>query len=230
MLLKLALVAVLSLGVALADTVIANNAGPLPSSAEDLSADRSLGVIVGSLSTGYNNSAFPNFESVFKIDILNYREFSAKTVSVPFGAPDTDLFLFDATGRGVYANDDASAGNTLSCLPSGDAANPCSSGRNGTGPTSDGVYYLAVANSADYPISSSGEIFKILNSTDVVGPDLTMGGASPIIGWDNGAFTQPDFDLVHYEIVLTGTTPEPATWLLIGVPLAALFFVRKRIA
>ena len=230
MLFKLAALAVLSFGVALADTVTASNAGPLPASAEDLSTDGSLGAIVGSLYTGYNNSAFPNFESVFKIDILNYRDFSAKTVAVPFGAPDTDLFLFDATGHGVYANDDASSVNTLSCLPAATGVNPCSSSRNGTGPTSNGIYYLAIANSADYPISSSGEIFNIVNTTDVVGPALGLGGAGAFIGWDNGAFTTPDFDLVHYDIVLTGTTPEPATWLLIALPLSALFLIRKRTA
>ena len=228
---KLAILAVLSLSVALGDVVIANNAGPLPSSAEDLSADGSLGAIVGSLYTSSDNSPYPNFESVFKIDILNYRDFSAQTVPVsPHAVADTDLFLFDASGHGVYANDDASATNTLSCLPSADGANPCSSSANGLGPKSNGIYYLAIAIGANYPVSSGGEIFNILNSTDVVGPDLTMGGGSPINGWDDGAFAQPDFDDVNYAIVLSGTTPEPATWLLMAAPLLALFLLRKRMA
>ncbi|MBV9404348.1 MAG: hypothetical protein JO211_03320 [Acidobacteriaceae bacterium] len=230
MLSKLIAVAVLSLGMAFADTVTAVNAGPLPAAADDLSGDASLGVIIGSLYTGYNNSSFPNFESVFKINILNYLLFSAETVPVgAHGIPDTDLFLFDSTGHGVYGNDDISGSNTLSCLPSL-SSNPCPSSRNGTGPTHDGIYYLAIAISADYPISSAGEIFNFSQSTNVVGPDLALGGALPISGWDNGAFTSPDFDNVNYEIVLNGTAPEPATWLLIAAPLLALWIARKRMA
>jgi hypothetical protein len=75
-------------------TVAASGAGPLLSSAEDLS-----GVYVteirGSLTTD------PTSVSLFKIDILNALDFSALTVNAgPFGIPDTELFLFGSTGAG----------------------------------------------------------------------------------------------------------------------------------
>jgi len=59
----------------------------------------------------------------------------------------------------------------------------------------------------------------------VVGPNL---GVGPLAGWDNGAFSQPNFDLVNYDIILTGTTPEPATWTLAAAALLGLgLFQRK---
>jgi hypothetical protein len=139
------------------------------------------------------------------------------------------LFLFDSTGRGVYANDDIDGGNTLSCLPSL-IGNPCSTSLPiGVGPTSDGVYYLAITRSSNMPLSDMGEIFTIFNSTDVVGPDPTMGGNDPVINWDGGAFTSADTDLVNYDIVLTGTVPEPATWTMIGAGGVLLALLRRKI-
>ena len=58
---------------------------------------------------------------------------------------------------------------------------------------------------------SSNEIFNPISSTDVVGPSVT----NPVACWDNGAFSSPDFDLINYDIILTGATPEPGTFLLI---------------
>jgi hypothetical protein len=77
------------------------------------------------------------------------------------------------------------------------------------------------------PLSDLGEIFSLISSTDVVGPDLTMGGAHPLTGWDGGGFTDPNSDAVKYDIVLTGTTPtpEPATW---GMMIAGLGLVLLR--
>ncbi len=215
MLRNLSILALLSVSAAFADTVIANNAGPLPASAEDLSSDASLTQIAGSLFTGAGGAAFPNFESIFKIDILNYQLFSAQTVPIaPHGIADTDLFLLDANGNGVYANDDISGGDTLSLLPA----------HSSVGPTANGIYYLAIAISTNTPQDANGNDLFALNGTDVVGPN----GTSPMTGWDNGAFTQPDFDNVNYNIVLTGTSPEPATWLLLAAPLLALFCLRNR--
>jgi hypothetical protein len=112
---------------AFADMVAAADAGSLPSSAQDLSGDLSLTEITGTLD-------YPLGVSMFKIDIANPLDFSAQTVGVAFGVPDTELFLFDSSGLGVYLNDDASGSDTLSCLPSADSGNPCSSSRNGLGP------------------------------------------------------------------------------------------------
>jgi hypothetical protein len=202
----------------------------LPSLAAALMLQFATPVLAGPTISGI--LAFPLGVDIFQIDITDFADFSAITTPVAFGVPDTELFLFDASHLGVYANDDDSGSNTLSCLPSADSGNPCSSTRPaGVGPTADGTYYLAITRSANGPLSAAGEIFTILNSTDVVGPDLTMGGGSPLTGWDDNVFTGPDFDLTAFNITLTGASPisipEPATWALIAIGLA-LVSIRKR--
>src|SRR5580704_1755569 len=182
---------------AFADTVVAKNAGSLPGSAQDLSGDLALTEITGFLD-------FPYGVSMFKIDIADPVDFSAQTVSTTLGVPDTELFLFDSSGHGVYENDDATGPNTLSCLPSAGAGNPCSSSRNGLGPLSPGIYYLAITRSANLPMSISGYIFSFGTfSTDVLGPDPTMGGGDPINSWDDDVNTNPDSELVNYDIIIT---------------------------
>jgi hypothetical protein len=218
--------AALSLGLTLilpgvADTIVATGAGSLPGTAEDLSSDASLTEIDGTL-------AFPDGVDMFKIDILNPLNFSAFTVSVgAFGVPDPELFLFDANGLGVYENDDASGGDTQSCLPSADAINPCSSSRGGSGPVTPGIYYLAITRSENSPLSDLGEIFSPLQSTDVLGPDLTAGGGDPVIGWDGDFFTGTDFDLTQFDIQIADT-PEPAMWPLLAAALVALILFRRK--
>ena len=191
----------------------ASNAGPLPSSAQDLTGFYA-NEITGSLT-------FPNGVNTFKILIYNPSAFSARTTHLSFAVPDTELFLFDANGFGVYANDDMSASNTLSCLPSS-FANPRPTARGDSGPGAAGVYYLAITRSANSALSPAGNIFSFLSSTAVAGPDLSIGGGRPISSWDNAINAGPDFDLIRYDIVLTGTTPEPASWLLTASGLALL--------
>ena len=211
----------LACGVAYGDVVIASGAGPLLPSAEDLSGT-TVTEIQGS------RSSDPNDVSLFEIDILNPLDFSAITVDAgPFGIPDTELFLFDSTGLGVYFNDDIDFSNTLSCLPSSDLSNPCPTPAAGLGPALPGIYYLGIARSADGPLdASNNEIFTNVLSTDVVGPN---DGVGPLAGWDNFVFTQPNFDLVNYDIDITGTTPEPATWILSAGALLAIGMFRRRL-
>jgi hypothetical protein len=217
--------ALMMLPAAYAGIIIANNAGALPGTAEDL----------GSLAQTEITGSIPDTTdpllgvNMFKIDIVDFGSFSAITVGSPFGITDTELFLFDSTGRGVYANDDIDGGNTLSCLPSL-VDNPCSSPPpSGVGPTANGFYYLAISRSSNMPLSSTGEIFTIFDSTDVVGPDTTAGGNDPITDWDGGAFTSSDTDLVNYDIVLTGVAPEPSTLPVIGVAGVLLVLLRRKI-
>jgi hypothetical protein len=169
---------------------------------------------------------------MFKIEILNPANFSAFTVPVgAFGVPDPELFLFDSFGVGVYENDDRTGSNTESCLPSL-TGNPCPSTRGGLGPFTAGIYYLAITRSLNSPLSSSGYIFSPLLSTDVAGPDLTAGGADPIVGWDNGVFTNPDFDLIHYDIEIRDTpaaAAEPATWWTLAIAFTAAVLFRRKL-
>ncbi len=172
---------------------------------------------------------------MYKIDIVNPLDFSAQTVPVTSsGVPDTELFLFDSNGIGVYGNDDASGSSALSCLPSADSGNPCFSSRNGLGPTAPGIYYLAITRSMNLPMSDLGYIFSFATfSTDVVGPDTTMGGADAVTGWDGGVNTSPDFSLTQYDIIITDSpattaTPEPATLPLLTAAVAAFAFFRRK--
>ena len=210
------------------DLVIASGAGSTLSGAQDLTGDN-VSEIQGTLSGTDLNDA-----SLFKIFITDAADFSAMTVfSNAFDIQDTVLSLFDSSGVGVYLNDDADPANpadTFSCLPSADAANPCANDRGGAGPVSDGVYYLAISRGANYPLDNMGnEIFAPLLSTDVVGPS----SSNPLDSWDGGAFTVTDFDLVDYDIVLTGggvETPEPATLpVILGALLLGVFW-RRRLA
>lgn len=200
--------------------IIANNAGALPATAEDLTGTFPS-EIIGTLSGTDQNDV-----NMFKLMIRNAADFSALTIlPAAFGIPDTVLSLFDASGIGVYFNDDISASNTLSCLPSATAPNPCPTGRGGVGPQLNGVYYLAISRSANYPVdASANEIFSPNSTTDVVGPSVR----TPVAGWDGGAFTSPDFDLIHYDILLTGTVPEPGTFLFTAIAGLALMLVRRR--
>jgi hypothetical protein len=214
---KLVGVCVLSLSLYMAapcsaGLIVASGAGSTLATAEDLTGLFPT-EIVGMLS-----GTDPYAASMFKISNLQPANFSALTLFTgAFGIPDTVLTLFDSAGVGIYLNDDISGSNTMSCLGLG---NPC--------PTSGlalpvGFYYLAISRSANYPVDSlSNEIFVPLSSTDLVGSSST----NPVAGWDGGAFTSPDFDLTSYDIVLTGTTPEPATWLLTAG--AVLVFGRLR--
>src|SRR5262245_33047576 len=67
---------------------------------------------------------------LFVIFISNPSGFSATTVGTPGTLANTQLFLFDVNGRGVYANDDASAATGRSTLPAGSPL----------GPTAPGIY------------------------------------------------------------------------------------------
>ena len=207
-----------------ADTVVASGAGSLPGTAQDLTG-MNVTEITGSIMDQLG-------VEMFEIDITNAAGFSAMTVNPgAFGIPDTELFLFDSSGMGVYGNDDIDGGNTFSCLPSAVVSNPCSSSRpGGVGPMTDGDYFLAITRSANSPLDGSDNyIFTSVLSTDVVGPNA---GTGPIADWDGGVFTNPDFDLVNFDILLTGTTavPEPGTWALIAAGFVGIFLRRKQLA
>lgn len=193
-------------------------AGSLPSTAQDLTTAYPT-EIQGTLD-------FPDGVSMFKLYVTDASLFSAITLSVPFGVPDTELFLFDANGVGVEMNDDQTFSNTLSCLPSSDVSNPCPAPPpSGVGPMTNGVYYLAITRSENMALDSTltNDLFSPLLSTDVVGP----ASSSPIGGWDNNVNTSPDFDLVNYDIILDGATPEPATWMLTAAAGLALLLRRR---
>jgi hypothetical protein len=91
---------------------------------------------------------------VFKIFLTGGQTFSATTSasSLAFNNFDSQLFLFDSAGLGVYANDDDTTSPPQSTLPSAIAFTPAAAG----------IYYLAIAGSGFLPLSGGGFIFPEL--------------------------------------------------------------------
>jgi hypothetical protein len=200
------------------------DAGQLPSTAQvTLGLPNSLlTAISGTISTTSDHD-------MFEIYIPVGSAFSATTVGQPGTIFDTQLFLFDSTGRGVYANDDdaAGAGASLfrSTLPAGSPL----------GPVTTGYYFLLIDVSGSYPTSSGGVIFPNFstnpaNETAVVGP-TGPGGGSTITGYSGtGAETGT------YTIALAGAmtaviVPHPGglVLLLTGSPCLLTFALVRRV-
>ena len=110
---------------------------------------------------------------IFKIFLTGGQTFSATTINLDtiigipsddlLGSPtdliaDPQLFLFDGSGKGIYANDD-SFGFPQATLPSG-----------GFSPTESGFYFLAISSSGYNPVSMGGDIFPTQPSTEIFGP------------------------------------------------------------
>jgi hypothetical protein len=194
-------------------TSITANAGSTLATAQDLTSAGPT-EIFGSLNGDPNDVAF------FKIYLFQPTLFSAMTVdSGAFGIPDTVLALFDMNGNGIYLNDDISGGNTLSCISViAGAGNPCPT--NGSVPLAMGDYYLALSESANYPVDASdNELFAPIFSTDLA---TVVSGVGPVAGYDGNSFTSPDTDNVNYDIVLTGAAPEAGTWFMMASGMALL--------
>jgi hypothetical protein len=178
-----ALTAALLAGPALAAPEL-GDAGELPLTAQEPGPAGPLRSITGNVGT---------FDSdMYKVCLTGGADFSASTVGTT--GFDTQLFLFDERGMGVYANDDDLGGAIMqSRLPAGHAL----------GPKTPGVYYLAISAFDRDPQSSPdprlGYIF--LPSLGVVGP-IDRGGGAPITGWAHRLGDKPGG---AYAISLTGT-------------------------
>lgn len=187
------------------------DAGNLPSTAQIIYGDGSLTAISGNLAL--------NDADMYAFYVPVGSAFSATTVG---GASfDTELFLFNSSGFGVYVNDDEVSGSyPQSTLPAGHIYSPSTAG----------IYYLAIS-SYDYdPVSPGGEIFPDRpgvppRSYNVGGP-TGPGGGSAISGWSG-----PGYESGLYTINLTGASgiiPEPATMSLLGLGLLGLLGLKKR--
>lgn len=108
-----------------------------------------------------------------------------------FSLKDSQLFLFDADGVGVFWNDDSGTGLHSEFTLAAPAA---------------GIYYLGISGYNYDPLSSGGLIFSG-SGGGPTGP----GGTDPLTGW---ALTAGDTaDTGRYEITLAGATfvPEPGS-------------------
>jgi hypothetical protein len=166
---------------------------------------------------------------LFKIFITGDQPFSATTrnrdtdqipIDLALGLPvelavDPQLFLFDASGKGVYANDDL-FGSTQATLTSG-----------GLSPLAAGLYFLGISGSGLNPFSANGNIFPAELFDQVVGP-TGPGGGAPLLRFEGDSTAS----FGKYSIALTGaqtigadpavSVPEPGMtmgFLLLGAGL-----------
>jgi hypothetical protein len=178
----LAAISLLVLTPAAGAAVEQDDAGDLPATAQDLSSEV-VDQIEGVAASGFD-------VDMYRVCLSGGGTFSASTVG---GTDvDTQLFLFDADGRGVYANDDAD-GMLQSRLPSGHPLTP----------QVQGEHLLAVSVFGVDPFSSSGVIFPP-NDAGVVGP-TEPGGSDPVTGWSRGRERAGG----PYTLFLTGADCKP---------------------
>ena len=124
-----------------------------------------------------------NDDDMFRICTTGTTPFSARAT----GTPDLQLFLMDADGRAVAANDDESTSSRSASLPAGHALLP----------TTAGVYHLAVSAWDNEPANNAGGIFRNLK-VGVNGPRVP--GADPVLRWNS----QGRGSTGRYHVALTG--------------------------
>jgi len=187
------------------------DAGSLPATAEVTTGIGALTAIDGTLDPTSGDIA-----DMYKIFITGGGTFSATTVG---GASfDTELYLFDSAGVGIYANDDFTGFLGPSTLPAGMALTPSASG----------LYYLAISQCCFEPSNGSGAIFNASFDHNAVVGATQSGGALPITDY-SGASDQTSGGGA-YTITLTGAqfaapvsaVPEPGTLFLLLTGVAGI--------
>ena len=187
------------------------DAGDLPGTAQRIVGSGPLTDIFGEIPAG------PQDRDMFMIRISDPAAFSASTV-VGTKVVDTQLFVFDAAGFGVLANDDDPSGGIFerrARIPAGHFSGPV------------GTYLIAISRHDRDPANSLGEIFPDRPFRRVHGP-TGPGGGSPITFWNREFFNSSGGRA--YRIQLTGASflsgtsavPEPATVALVPFGLIAL--------
>lgn len=135
-------------------------------------------------------------EDMYLLQILDPAAFQAQTVvGLQGGMFNTALWLFDACGNGLLANDDSfkdpSTGFSL-LLP-----HVTPPDRTGVVLAQPGLYHLAISGGMNLPLSPGGSIFFFQDPTEISGPD-GPGGNLPINAW----IENPVFE--DYRIELSG--------------------------
>ena len=184
------------------------DAGDLPATVQHTFGTGPLAEILGNISVSTDADMYGVF-------ITGLEPFSASTVGTGGTLEDTQLFLFDAAGLGVYANDDAASDTFRSRLPAGHPLTPMS----------PGLYYLVITGFNRDPVSTLGLIFPNEQFGSAVGP-TGPGGGSPVTGYTGQSPSS------SYRIIVAGTTfsniPEPGTAVLTASAIVALVVAAGR--
>jgi hypothetical protein len=190
------------------------DAGDLPPTAQDTVGVGNLDFISGTIFTSLD-------KDMYKIEITNPAAFSA-TVIGGGSLADSQLFLMNAAGSGVYGNDDPVLLDPLSVLPVGHA----------NGPGTAGTYYLVISGPDNDPTTGGGEIFDDINpgvQTAVLAG--AVDGWSPTFSVFGGAY---QIDLTGAEFSNSTGVPALGIWglallaaLLVG---SASWVIRRRVA
>src|SRR6516165_2915486 len=196
------------------------NAGSLPATAEVVTGTINGEALV-QINGVFNTIGNADNADLFQIFISDPARFSATTVGQLGTLSNTQLYLFDANGLGVYFNDDANAATQRSTLPAGSPL----------GPQTAGQYYLLITPFDWNPVGTGGRpIFQRATGADhtgVFGPVLYTGQRIPVEGYVQGPGGLPAAGSYTYSISLTGAspsviTPEPASVLTMAIGLAGL--------
>lgn len=194
------------------------DAGNLPASAQAPTGGTTLAKISGELGgAAPRGGSMGDFQDMYEIIIKDVDEFSA-TVTDDAGGPtfDTQLWLFDAAGRGVLGNNDSS----VSPVNGGSAFGNMATDATGSRVMGTGRYFLAISGLGSSPLDGAGNlIFNIASGTEVSGPD---GSTMPISGWTGPGATG------FYTITLTGASfvPAPGAGALLAI--AGTLGLRRR--
>ena len=174
--------AALFLGLAAPSALATGDAPSLPPG-QRLSGSGALNSIAGRLGAQAD-------VDMYRICLTDGVSFSATTVGMATEGQtlqDTQLFLFNRYGRGVYANDD-SAQSVQSTLPQYNRP---------PGPVQGGVYLLAISSYDNDPLDAQRRlIFPSTPYTAVVGP---RSGVGTVARWNHHGFGTG-----AYTIRLTG--------------------------
>ena len=210
------------------------NPGNLPSNAQVTVGTGALETITGvfSYTTTGAERATVNVSNpdLFAIQIDGTSPFSATTLGQPSDLYDTQLFLFDSAGYGVYANDDAFDFGRGALISPDISPAP-------------GLYYLGIASEGIVARSGTTAATDIFNNTvdDTTGATPFTGlrtprpGAGPLSRW---FLSSLDVETGYYTVALTGASfaaapnaapvPEASTWVSFGLPALLVLGVLAR--
>lgn len=198
------------------------DAGDLPLSAQIASGAPAtpLTAITGTLTLNLGISE----GDMYQIFISNPATFSATTTGFAPGVNnfDTQLFLFNAAGLGVAANDDdATSGGPQSTFAAGDPVLTS---------LPAGVYYILITGSGRYPVDSLNHLI-FPNFTDGTTDPTKTYSANPSTLAVAG-YTGNSNEGGNYSIALTGAqfvvVPEPSAALLVLITGAGALILNRR--